>query len=133
MSEVELQPDVAEVIQEEPGEYVTDIGVCVKSIVPPVRVQELPRKLATSQTKTVGTTAVRLLRADHWRASAVFVAFEQDVFLAFNEASAQDTSSMSRWPVSVPFTLTAATELWVASSTSTTMVSITTERWATGE
>jgi hypothetical protein len=132
MNEIELQPDVSEVIQEETYD-VQAIEVCVQEVRAPVRVQELPRKLATSQTKTVGTTAVRLLRADHWRASAVFVAFEQDVYLAFNEASAQDTSSMSRWPVSVPFTLTAATELWAVSSTGTTIVSVTTERWATGE
>jgi hypothetical protein len=133
MTDIDLQPDVAEIIQEEPPEYVTAIEVCVKDIVPPVRAQILPRKLATSQTYTATTTAKRVLRADHYRASATVVSFDQDVYLAFNEASAQSASSMSRWPVGVPFTLTATSELWVSSVTTTTTVSVTTERWATGE
>lgn len=132
MSDVDLQPDVSEVIQEE-ADYDASIQVCVSDVKVPLRVQELPRKLATSQTRTLTTTVQRLLRADHYRATAVLVSFDQDVYLAFNEASAQDTSTMSRWPVNEPFRLTAAVDLWARSVTSTTDVSVTTERWATGE
>jgi hypothetical protein len=132
MSDVELQPDVSEVLQEEVP-YVEAISVCVQDVKAPVRVQELPRKLATSQTRTVTTDASRLLRADHYRASAVVVSKDQDMYLAFNEASAQSTSTMSWWPKAIPFTLTAATDLWVASVTATTDVSVSTERWAVGD
>jgi hypothetical protein len=40
---------------------------------------------------------------------------------------------MSRWPAVVPMVITTISEVWVASYASTTNVSITTERWATGE
>lgn len=133
MTDIELQPDVSEVIQEEAGEYITDIGVCVKSVTVPVRVQELPRKLATSQTRTVGTTAQRYLRADHWRASAKIVPIDGNILIAFNEASAQDDSTMAQWPMGEPYTHTAATDVWVKAVQNTVTVSVITERWATGE
>lgn len=133
MSDIELQPDATEVIQEEAPEYVSAIEVCVKDVKVPVRVQELPRKLATSRTLTITTTPAKILRADHWRASARITSFDEDVYIAFNEASAQDTSTMARWAADVPYTHTATTEVWIRSLQNTSEISVITERWATGD
>jgi hypothetical protein len=131
--EVELQPDVSEVLQEEAPDDYQAVKVCVEDIKAPVRVQELPRKMATTMSRSLGTTAFRVLRADHYRASATITSFDQDIYLAFNEASAQDTSTMARWPVDHPYTHTAATDVWVKTVADTSEVSIITERWATGD
>lgn len=133
MSEIELQPDVPDVLQEETQD-VQAIAVCIENVTVPVRTQALPRKEATSMNRALGTTLTpqhQLLRADPYRASATMVCAE-DVWLAFNSASAQDTSAMARWPASTPFVLTATTELWVLPTNAAT-VSVVTERWAVGE
>jgi hypothetical protein len=126
--EIDLQPDVEDVLQEETPEPA--IAVRVEG---PVRTQALPRKAGASFTKTITTVAERVLRQDPYRAVAYVTSFDQDVYLAFNTASAQDTSRMCRWPRGVPFLSEAATDIWVASVTGTTAVSVSTELWATGE
>lgn len=132
-SEVDLQPDLSVVLQEEEPEETAAIPVCVRDIHGPVRTQELPRKAASTRTLSIGTTPVRILRADHYRASAVITAFDQDIYIAFSEAAAQDTSSSARWTAVVPYVSTAVTDVWVRSYTSTTELSYVTERWATGD
>ena len=99
----------------------------------PLKTQSLPRKLATSQTRTETTTVRRVLRADPYRASAVIISYDQDIRMAFNEASAQDDTTMARWPVDTPYTHTARTELWIKTVTGSSETSVITERWATGE
>lgn len=131
--EVDLQPETDEVLQMEAEPSLTAIPVCVEEVRSPVRTQELPRKLGTTQTKTVTTTPQRYLNANHFRAVATLVSFDQDMLVAFNSASAQDPSTMSRWPKGVPMTVKTISEVWLAAYTSTTSISITTERWATGE
>lgn len=131
--DVELQPDVDEIIQAEADDDYQAVKVCVESVKTPVRVQELPRKLATSRTLTVGTTPVRLLRADHYRAVATITSFDQDIYIAFNEGSATSNTSSARWTAVVPRDINAVTEIWVRAYTGTTEVSVITERWATGD
>lgn len=133
MTDVSLQPETDQVLQMEPEPSLTAIPVCVEEIKSPVRIQELPRKMGTTRTRLVTTTAQKYLPANHFRAQATLVSFDQDMLVAFNSASAQDPSTMSRWPAAIPMVITTMAEIWVASFTATTNVSFTTERWATGE
>lgn len=133
MSEPELQPDVSDVLQEEAPDQLTAIPVCVVEHKAPVRVQLLPDKTGSTQTRTVSTTPKSYLRADHRRGRAVLMSMDQNIRIAFSEAAAQDDSSMSLWPKLVPFEVPAAVEVWVKSTTETTSVSFTTFGWAAGQ
>lgn len=126
----DLQPDELDALQAETDGPEPSVKVSVDG---PVRTQDLPRKQAASRTRIATTTPLKYLAADHRRASAKVVSFDQDMLIAFNVASAGDPSTMSRWPKGVQYTLTADSELWVASITATSTISITTEFWATGE
>lgn len=128
----ELQPDTAEVLQEEAPEQYQAIPVCVKEVQAPVRVQALPRKGAASLTKALTTTPVQVLRADHWRGRALLLA-SADVLVAFSEASCQDDSKMAAWPADTPLELSATVEVWAKAATGTADLSVITERWAEGE
>lgn len=126
----DLQPDELEALQ---AEATTVQPAVIVKHEGPVRIQELPRKSAGSRTRTVTTTMTKLLSADHRRAKAVLIATGNPIYIAFSNASAQDPSTCGIWPVGVPYTLTADSELWVGSTTATAVVSIFTEFWATGE
>lgn len=123
------QPDVDEVLQ---AETTPEPAVLVRTETP-IRTQELPHKAGGTLTKTVGTTPVRLLAADHRRARAEIISIGQNMYFAYSQASAQDTSRMALWPAGTPKVITTLTEVWVCSATSTTSVSASTELWATGE
>ncbi len=129
----ELQPDTAEVLQEEP-EYVMSVQgtVAVKG---PVRTQALPRKGAATRTRTVGDTrAVQLLTADPRRGRVTLMSMDQEMLIAFSEAACQAASSMTVWPKAVPFVCDATVDVYVqcAVDSETTRVSVTTELWAEG-
>jgi hypothetical protein len=129
---VELQPDELAVLQAEPA-YEPPVSVTVAHVSTPVRTQALPRESAATRTRTVTTTALRLLAADPRRASATIIASGGNILIAFSMASAADPSTMALWPAATPYTLTADTELYVAASTGTVTVSVITEYWAAGE
>lgn len=130
----EFQPPVPVVLQEEtPYGATAEPPVNVRTI-GPVRTQETPHKAGATFTKAAITTAPqRLLTADHRRAKVVLVSIGQNMLVAFSNAAAQDPSRMALWPANVPLTLTNDSEVWVASATATTSVSVVTELWATGE
>lgn len=137
-SDVELQPSVSDVLQEEPVENLTAIPVKVACVDTPVRTQELPRKAATSVTRTAVNTPFRILVANKYRASVRLVSFDTDMLVAFNSASKETPSTMSRWPKTVPLTITATTDIWISSysvdgTPVSTSVSVITEQWAVGE
>jgi hypothetical protein len=125
---IELQPDIEEVLQVEQPEPAVAV-----TVVGPVRTQALPTKSAATFTKTVGTTPTRLLRRDHFRAGAYVISYDQDIWIAFSSASAQDTSRMARWPAGTPFPTQAGTAIVVAAVTGTTQVSVIAEYWAAGD
>lgn len=134
-NDVDFQPDTEEVLQMEPEGKTPVVDVTVRG---PVRTQELPRRAGATFTRTVpamsGTVpALRVLAADHKRARAVIMSIGQNMLVAFSQASAQDASRMALWPANVPFPVTTATEVWVASSTATTSISVITELWAAGD
>lgn len=133
---VDLQPDVGDVLQEETDAAVT-VPVCITEQKSPVRTQALPRKGGATLTKTVTTTAQRVLMADHRRAKATAISTAAaNIFLfAFTEAAAQDPSTMSVWPGLVPLPVEATTELWIALPAAGTpfSVGIHTALWAEGE
>jgi hypothetical protein len=130
---VDLQPSDLEAMQAESTPE-PPIHVQVAGIDGPVRTQALPRKSGGTRTRAaVGTTPVRILSADHRRASAKVVSIGQAMLFALTAAAKEDPSTMALWPASVPYELTADTELWVASATGTTSITVVTEFWATGE
>lgn len=126
----ELQPDPAEVMQEE-GEPLSSVPVCVEEVKAPVRVQVLPRKGGSTRTRTVGDVPVQLLTADHWRASAILMG-DVPFRVAFSEASAQDLSTMALWPGLVPLTVDATVEVWAVADDDAVQLSLITTRWAEG-
>jgi hypothetical protein len=129
-NQVDLQPENLEVLQAESDGPEPAVNVHVDG---PVRTQALPRKGGGTRTLTVTTTAVRLLRADHRRAQAVITSFDQDMYFAYNESSATEPTSMSRWPALVPLVVDADVNIYVRSFQATTTISYSTTMWATGE
>jgi hypothetical protein len=133
----DLQPDVADVLQEE-SETLTTVPVCIAEQKSPVRTQALPRKGGATFTKVLSTTPQRVLTADHRRAlTTIMASAEADVFLiAFTEASAQAEATMCLWNGRESYTSGATTEVWlsvpVTPGTAVT-VGISTELWAEGE
>jgi hypothetical protein len=99
----------------------------------PVRVQVLPRKGGSTRTRTISTTPVRLLSADHRRAMATLISIGTNVLFALGKEQAADPTTMALWPQNVPYVVTADTEVWVAAVVGPTQVSITTELWAEGD
>lgn len=131
MSEPELQPDVSEVLQEEP-QYLTAVPVCVDDVKTPVRVQQLPRKGAATLTKTLSTTVQRVLTANHYRGRTLLVCGSA-FLVCFSQTAAQADSSMATWPANVPLELTATAEVWAKVAASTAVLSVITEQWADGQ
>lgn len=125
----ELQPDEIQVLQVEEPDHVVTVPVNVQG---PVQTQDLPRKAGATFNKTIGTTPVRLLTADHRRAQARLMSIGQNVYIGFSYANAQEPRSMALWPANAAFTMNVDGELWAASFTGTTVVSVITEMWATG-
>lgn len=135
MTNPDLQPDADDVLQEE-DDAGTVVAVCLAEQTSPVRTQALPRKGGATFTRTLSTTPLRVLTADHRRARAqVISAAAANIFLvAFTETAAQSESTMAQWTGAVPFETTATTELWLAiPSTGTPFtVGVATELWAEG-
>lgn len=130
-ADIEFQPDDFDVMQAEPDGREPAVKV---HVIGQVRVQDLPRKAGATFTRlAVTTTPMRLLAADHRRAAARIMSIGQNMLVALSAASAQDTSRMALWPANTVFLCEADTEVWVASATATTTISVVTELWATGE
>lgn len=126
----ELQPDDLEVLQAETDGPEPTVRVSVDG---PIRTQQLPHKSAGTRTRTIGTTMQKLLSADHRRALFRILSINQSVYVAFNAGGAGDPTTCVIWPANLPLTVTADCELWAASTTATTQLSIITEFWAVGE
>lgn len=133
---VDLQPDVGDVLQEETDAAVT-VPVCITEQKSPLRTQSLPRKGGATFTKTLTTTPLQVLFADHRRARAriISTAAANTFLVAFTQAAAQSESTMTLWPGTVPFETTATTDVWLALPSAGTpfAVGISTELWAEGE
>jgi hypothetical protein len=137
---IELQPDEIEVLQAEQDGPEPTVRTVVAHIEAPVRTQDLPRKSASSRTYTVGvlgqngaTTAKRVLSAQPRRALARLLSTGQSMWVAFSQNSTQQTDQMALWPAGTVLQITTDTEVWVASTTATTQVSVIAEFWAAGE
>lgn len=95
----------------------------------PVNTRELPSKFGAMYTeKAVGTTAVRILDRDPRRKSAQIIGLDQNIRFGSTQAVANSTGAV--WPSVVPYVSNCFDELWVASVTSTTDISVITEWWA---
>ena len=132
MTTSELQPDVEEVLQEEPYKMAVQGEV---SICGPVRTQELPRKGGATKTKVVTDTAyVQVLDNDMRRGFVLVMSMDAELYFGFGEASKQAVTAMSVWPKGVALPVPVASELWVqcAEAGKTTRVSVTTGLWAAG-
>jgi hypothetical protein len=137
VSDIDLQPDVPDVLQEEaPPTF--DVPVCITDQTGPLRTQALPRKGGATQTRVLTTTPFRVLTADPRRARArIMAAAAADVFLvAFTETAAQAESTMCLWNGREPFIHDATTEVWLsvpATPGTAVTVGVATELWAEGE
>lgn len=132
MTNTDLQPDVQEVLQSEDYENIS-VNVCVEKIKTPVRTQSLPRKQGGTKTLSVGTTVVRLVPADHNRAEIIITSFDEDVYFAFSAQSAEDSSTMQRWPAMVPYPVDITSPVYIKAYQNTTEVSFGTRLWAVGD
>lgn len=129
----ELQPEELEVLQAEDPGVEPIIRVEIARVEVPIRTQDLPRKAGGTIQKTVGIVPIQLLASDHRRASARVMSVGQNMYVAYSAQTAQDVSRMALWPANVPFPMSVDSALWVASTTATTVISVITEMWATGE
>ena len=131
----DLQPDTGEVLQEEAPDEYTSVAVCVTEVKTPVRVQRLPEKGGSTRTRVISDTrAVQVLDADHRRGSAVVMSIDEPVYIGIGRASIEDPSTMSIWPINVPWPCGATVDVYVrcATDAATSRVSITTGLWAEG-
>lgn len=128
----ELQPDTAEILQQEVEEKPGTIPVCVHDIHGPVRTQALPRKGGGTRTVPLTTTPKRILTADHRRYQALLTA-DADILISFTQASAQDPSTMATVWSKTSFTVTATVEVWAKAASGTANLSVVIERWAEGD
>jgi hypothetical protein len=131
-------PNLHEVLQEyEPSNPAVDVG-CIES---PVRVQQLPSRMAISRSYTAGTgTAVPLLNADERRRRAVIIGMlttsaDSTTSLGFYVGAEEDVKSGNAaiWPYNVPLTIEHAQKVYVrATGTVTTPVNVSliSENWA---
>lgn len=125
-----LEPDVHEVLQEEPADDMTAIPVEVRCVEGPVRVQVLPDKGASTKTLTVTSSrAVRVLVADARRKSAVLIGTEA-FRVAYTQAAATEDTAMALWPKDVPLVVSATVEVHVKAAAADSTVSVQTFRWA---
>lgn len=129
----EMQPTEAEVLQEEPVPPLSTVPVRVVAVDAPVRVQNLPTKALTTQTRFVADASARLrvLVADPYRAQAVLIA-DKPFYVSAILGGVDDDLSSSWWPANVPLILTAVTAVWIRSIAADLTLSVTCERWATG-
>lgn len=131
----DLQPSVDEVLQVEiPDDAAQAVPVRLVGSDVPQRVQDLPRKAGATRSQTItNTTYVRILRADHRRATARIWSVGQNVLVAFRESDTQDDSRCALIPAGAQITVNTVVDVWVKSATATTIVSFITELWATGD
>ena len=120
-------PTPAELTQDElPAPALPSVPVVVQG---PTRVQQLPRVSGGSKTVSVGTTPVRVLGADPRRAEVQLYSWDND--LAYGESQGEAASVYAaRWPKGVTKTIRHTGELWLASATATTSVTLDVENWA---
>lgn len=124
----DINPDKDDVLQvEDPDPQAVEVR-----IVGPAKVQQLPHKGGSTRTRTIGTTPVRMLSADHRRARAVLMSVGANALFALGKEQAADPSTMALWPQNVSFVVTTDTEVWAAAATGTTSMSVMTELWAEG-
>jgi hypothetical protein len=137
----DLQPDELEALQAETVGAEPPVRVQVSHIETPIRTQDLPRKAASTNTFTVGVLgtngglnpAKRVLSAQPRRALARLVSTGQAMLVAFSQAAAQQASTMALWPAGTVLNITHDAEVYVASATGTTQVTVIAEFWATGD
>lgn len=125
-----LQPELAEVLQQEPEDN-PRIEVCVRDVHGPVRVQALPRKAATAFRKVISASAVQpamILRADHYRAQATLIP-DADMRVSFNDPS----EPYAVWPADLPLVVAATADIYVLGDAGALTVNVIVEKWATGE
>lgn len=120
----ETDQDPADVLQETEDYDVKAVPVCIDE---PVRTQELPARSGACYQAQVDTTGLRILGRDPRRKSATIIAISQDLRLGTTQANALNGA---RIPAVVPFVISHIDEVWAATLTGTTEVSVITEQWA---
>jgi len=131
MTNLDLTPDPADIVQAEGPETDPPVRTCVEGH---VRTQELPRQSSGMRGVTVSVgAAVRLVSADPTRAVARLTPYDGDILMA---GSKQEVEGGAPAPYAMGTTvvLTAADEVWAMATImeGATVVSVAQERWANG-
>lgn len=129
---IDLTPDPSEIVQEEEAyDPVKPIGVTVCG---PVQVRELPAAAYPGYRTEPAVDAVvgrRALTTEPRRKYATITALTQDIWISTSQAGVlAGAGGAMRWPAVVPYVVGHLHEVWIASVTSTTDVSIETVNWS---
>lgn len=132
MTDVSLQPELAEVLQVEPEDE-PKIEVCVRDVHSPVRVQDLPFKAASAFSKVIAATVAQpplVLSADKYRGRATLIS-SAAMRVSFNAPD----EPYAVWPADLPLVLKAVADVYVQpdSASDPITVSVIIEKWATGD
>ncbi len=103
-------------------------------VVGPVETRELPSLSGGYRTRTLTTSGEKILPADPKRKMATILSATQDIYVGADQSSVTadggTNPSAPPWPDAVPLVITHTDEVWASSVTSTTVLTIITERWA---
>lgn len=121
------EPSAAVITQDQvPPPPIMTVPVVVQG---PTTVQQLPRVSGGSRTVVVGTTPVRVQTADPRRAEVSVYAWDND--WTYGESQAEATGVYAaKWPKGLNKSIKHTGELWVASTTGTTALTVDVDNWA---
>lgn len=102
-----------------------DVPVVVRR---PIRVEPLPTRFAGTFVLPLTTEPTRLAPNPKQR-RLTLMAFDQEIRLGDSQAKAKSDQA-ARWPKLVPLVLETRDELWIASATATTDLTVLVESWA---
>jgi hypothetical protein len=121
------EPDVDEVVQEEPTEtHIQPVPVTIEG---PVRVQELPSRVASTRSYILSTTPEQILGADPRRRRALLVGVTNIIWLGTTPNDVTGPYPFAL-PVGVPIVLEHQAPIYAASATGTATLSMVVENWA---
>lgn len=126
--EPEITPELDEVHQQEhvPEAAVPAVPVHVDG---PVRVQQLPTRVAAMRTVPIDTTAQPIAGKDRRRSSITLLSPDQTFHVALTQSDAQAMAGMD-WPSGVPLRLTHCLGVYVRAKTAAGSLSFVIEQWA---
>lgn len=116
---------VRDVQQLDEPESLTEIPVCIDD---PVDVHILPSRIGATHNYLVDTTVQPLLGEDLRRRRVVIISVDNNIYVGDRESV--ENKSACIWPKAVPLVMEHCQEIYVATDTGTSTVSLISENWA---